>query len=149
MELPRKVAVGGGVVMELPDICKDLKLLPRAVIVTGPNTEKVVGRTIFELLEESGFQPETLITSASKMDEVERAKDLAREIGAGFLIGAGGGRSIDIAKLASVRGNIPFLSVPTAASHDGICSAQASLTVNGETTSVPAQAPLAIVADTK
>ena len=149
MELPRKVAVGGGVVMELPDICKDLKLLPRAVIVTGPNTENVVGRTIFELLEESGFQPETLVTSASKMNEVERAKDLAREIGAGFLIGAGGGRSIDIAKIASVHANIPFLSVPTAASHDGICSAQASLTVNGETMSVQAQAPLAIVADTK
>jgi glycerol-1-phosphate dehydrogenase [NAD(P)+] len=45
--------------------------------------------------------------------------------------------------------DIPFLSVPTAASHDGICSSQASLTVNGETTSLPAQSPLAIVADTK
>jgi glycerol-1-phosphate dehydrogenase [NAD(P)+] len=83
------------------------------------------------------------------MDEVERAKDLACDIGAGFLIEPEVGRSIDIAKLASVRANIPFLSVPTAASHDGICSAQASLTVNGETMSVQAQAPLAIVADTK
>ncbi|MDD1753266.1 MAG: iron-containing alcohol dehydrogenase, partial [Methanotrichaceae archaeon] len=44
---------------------------------------------------------------------------------------------------------IPFLSVPTAASHDGICSAQASLTLNGETTSVSAQTPLAVIADTK
>jgi glycerol-1-phosphate dehydrogenase [NAD(P)+] len=149
MELPRKVAVGNGVVLELPEICADLKLEPSALIVTGPNTDDVVGKAIFKMLEDGGFQPETLITCASKMEEVDRAERLAREMEAGFLIGAGGGRSIDIAKLTSLRVDIPFLSVPTAASHDGICSAQASLTVNGETASIPAQAPLAIVADTK
>ena len=149
MELPRKVAVGSGVVLELPEICADLKLEPRALIVTGPHTDDVVGKAIFKMLEDGGFQPETLITSASKMEEVDRAERLAREIEAGFFIGAGGGRSIDIAKLASLQVDLPFLSVPTAASHDGICSAQASLTINGETASIPAHAPLAIVADTK
>jgi glycerol-1-phosphate dehydrogenase [NAD(P)+] len=63
-------------------------------------------------------------------------------------VGVGGGRSIDVAKLASVRVGVPFVSIPTAASHDGICSAQASLTIDGETTSVSAQAPFGIVADT-
>lgn len=149
MELPRKVAVGSGVLLELPEICSDLKLEPRVLIVTGPNTQEIVGKAIFELLEEGGFEPETLISSASKLEEVERTEMLAREINARFLIGAGGGRSIDIAKLASLRSGVPFISVPTAASHDGICSAQASLTVNGETASISAQAPLAIVADTK
>lgn len=149
MELPRKVAVGSGVLYELPDICADLNLAPRALIVTGSNTLEIMGRDICGLLEKGGFQPEVLITTASKLEEVDRAEHLAREIDAGFILGAGGGRSIDIAKLASLRVGIPFLSVPTAASHDGICSSQASLTVNGETTSVLAQAPLAIVADTK
>ncbi|VVB72877.1 Glycerol-1-phosphate dehydrogenase [NAD(P)+] [uncultured archaeon] len=149
MELPRKVAVGSGVLLELPDICIDLKLQPRALIITGPHTQNVVGKAIFELLEDSGLMPETLICSASKMEEVDRAERLVQEIRACFLIGAGGGRSIDIAKLASLKADIPFLSVPTAASHDGICSSQASLTINGETSSVPADAPLAIVADTK
>lgn len=149
MELPRKVAVGSGVLLELPEICADLKLEPRALIVTGPNTQEIVGKAIFELLKDAGFEPETLISSASKLEEVDRSEALAREIDAGFLVGAGGGRSIDIAKLASLRSGVPFLSVPTAASHDGICSAQASLTVNGETASLSAHAPLAIVADTK
>ncbi|NTV28249.1 MAG: NAD(P)-dependent glycerol-1-phosphate dehydrogenase, partial [Methanothrix sp.] len=117
--------------------------------ITGPRTDDVVGKAISELLEDAGFQPDTLICTASKLEEVDRAERLGQKIGAGFLIGAGGGRSIDIAKLASLRMNIPFLSVPTAATHDGICSSQASLTVNGETTSLPAQSPLAIVADTK
>ncbi len=149
MELPRKVAVGSGVVSELPDICASLKLEARALIITGPHTETVIGKDIFERLEKGGFEPETLICSASKLEEVDRAERLARKINARFLIGAGGGRSIDIAKLTSLRLDAPFLSVPTAASHDGICSSQASLTVNGETTSLPAPAPLAIVADTK
>ena len=149
MELPRKVAVGNGVLLELPEICSDLKLEPRVLIITGPNTQEIVGKAIFELLETGGFEPETLISSASKLEEVDRTEMLAREIDARFLIGAGGGRSIDIAKLASLRSGVPFISVPTAASHDGICSAQASLTVNGETASLSAQAPLAIVADTK
>lgn len=149
MELPRIVAVGSGVLLELPDICSRLRLLGRALIVTGPRTRDVMGKAIFELLETAGYEPETLICSASKLEEVDRAEGLAREIEAGFLIGAGGGRSIDIAKLASLELDVPFLSVPTAASHDGICSSQASLTVNGETTSIKAQSPLAIVADSK
>ncbi|MEI8003645.1 MAG: NAD(P)-dependent glycerol-1-phosphate dehydrogenase [Methanothrix sp.] len=149
MELPRIVAVGSGVILELPEICSRLRLLGRALIITGPHTQDVIGKAILGLLEERGYQPETLICSASMLEEVDRAELLAREIGAGFLIGAGGGRSIDIAKLASLGACVPFLSVPTAASHDGICSSQASLTVNGETTSIKAQSPLAIVADSK
>lgn len=149
MELPRKVAVGSGVIGEIGEICTDLKLKGRALIVTGPNTLETAGKEASGLLEESGFEPQLLIASASKLEEVDRAEDAAKEINAGFIIGIGGGRSIDIAKLASIRVDLPFLSIPTAASHDGICSAQASLTVNGETTSVPAQAPLAIVADTR
>ncbi len=146
MELPRKVVIGVGVINELSEICADLKLKGRALIITGPNTFEVAGKGIADLLD--GFDPEVMISRASRMEEVDCAEREAREIGAGFVLGSGGGRSIDIAKLASLRLNVPFLSVPTAASHDGICSSQASLNINGETTSVPAQTPLAIVADT-
>lgn len=149
MELPREVAIGSGVISELPEICVDLKLSHHVLIITGPNTKDVVAKTIFELLIDRGFQPEILVCTASKLEEVDRAEELAHEINAGFLIGAGGGRSIDIAKLTSLNADLPFFSVPTAASHDGIASAQASLTVNGETSSVSAHAPLAIVADTR
>ena len=147
MELPRRVVMGKDALLELSEICADLKLSGRALIVTGPSTIRVAGKEISDLLE--GYQPEVMISRASKMEEVDRAENLAKEIQAGFVIGAGGGRSIDIAKLTSLRLRIPFLSVPTAASHDGICSAVASLTVNGESTSIPAQSPIAIIADTE
>jgi glycerol-1-phosphate dehydrogenase [NAD(P)+] len=149
MELPRRVVVDSGAVSGIAEICSDLKLKGRALILTGPNTSSVVGSHLRDLLDEAGYEPDVLFTRASRLEEVDRAEERARELTAGFVIGAGGGRSIDIAKLASLRVDVPFLSIPTAASHDGICSAQASLTVNGETTSVSAQAPLAIVADTQ
>lgn len=149
MELPRIVAVGSGAIQELPEICASLNLTGRALIVTGPHTQNIMGKTISGLMANGGYKPETIICSASRQEEVDRAKSLAKEIDAGFLIGAGGGRSIDIAKLASLDAGVPFLSLPTAASHDGICSSQASLTINGESTSIKAQSPLAIVADSK
>jgi len=149
MELPRIVAIGSGVIRELPDICLQLHLPGPALIITGPRTHDVIGKTISDLLEERDYEFQTIVCSASKLEEVDRVKILAHETKAGFLIGAGGGRSIDIAKLASLEVCAPFLSVPTAASHDGICSSQASLTVNGETASIKAQSPLAIVADCK
>jgi len=148
MELPRKVAVGGGVIDEIAEICTDLHLEGRSLIVTGPHTRQAAGNRIYDLLSESGFQPGLLVIGGSQREGVLEAEQAVREMGAAFLVGAGGGRSIDIAKLASLRLKIPFISVPTAASHDGICSSQASLSLDGESTSVPAQAPLAIVADT-
>jgi glycerol-1-phosphate dehydrogenase [NAD(P)+] len=148
MELPRRIVVGSGAILEVAEVCRDLNLNGKVLIVTGSTTRKVVGEKISDLLEERGFETDFFIASASRPDEVERAEKLAREIEVDFFIGAGGGRSIDIAKLASVRMNSPFLSIPAAASHDGICSAQASLTRNGETTSMAAQAPLGIIADT-
>lgn len=146
MELPCRVVVESGAVSEISEICDDLKLKSRPLIITGPNTLDVVGKEISRLLER--LEPEIMVSKVSRMEEVDRAEGLASEVGAGFIIGVGGGRSIDIAKLASLRRDLPFLSVPTAASHDGICSAQASITVNGETTSVSAHSPMAIIADT-
>lgn len=143
------VAVGSGIISEIAEICHDLKLQGPALIVTGPATSEIVGQDICAHLAQSGFESEMFLSRASRLDEVDRAERLAREAGISFLIAAGGGRSIDIAKLASMRLDVPFLSVPTAASHDGICSAQAALTLNGEATSVSARTPSAIVADTK
>jgi len=148
MELPRLVVVGSGVAREVAEISRDLKLAGGALIVTGPRTCELVGGEISRRLEEGGFETALMITKFSKIEEVERAERMAADMGAGFLVGVGGGRSIDVAKLASVRVGVPFVSIPTAASHDGICSAQASLTIDGETTSVSAQAPFGIVADT-
>lgn len=46
----------------------------------------------------------------------------ARRGGADAVIAIGGGRCIDVAKLAAVRAGLTIVAVPTQLSHDGICS---------------------------
>lgn len=148
MELPRRVVAGAGALEDIGDVCVDLRLSGRAVVVTGPQTRSVAGENLAAHLAESGFEAEVVITRDSRPAEVDRVKSFALDFKADFLVGAGGGRSIDIAKLAAFQLDIPYLSVPTAASHDGIASAMASLNMDGETKSIPTRAPLAIIADT-
>lgn len=46
----------------------------------------------------------------------------ARRAGADAVVAIGGGRCIDVAKLAAVRAGLTIVAVPTQLSHDGICS---------------------------
>ena len=46
----------------------------------------------------------------------------ARRAGADGIVAIGGGRCIDVGKLAAVRAGLTIVAVPTQLSHDGICS---------------------------
>jgi len=70
-------------------------------------------------------------------DEVWRAE-------AGAVVAIGGGRCLDVAKLAAARCELPFIAVPTQLSHDGICSPVAVVPdSDGLSQSLPAAAPFA------
>ena len=64
-----------------------------------------------------------------------------------IIVGFGGGRSIDIAKIISMEANLDWVSVPTAASHDGIASDVASVMHNGYRYSEKCKSPKIILAD--
>ncbi len=149
MQLPRIVVVGHDVIYDISKVCKDLKLSGRALIVTGNLTKEIAGNTAKDVLEEAAFDVDMIITKNASMTEVEKVKKAAKKLQASFLLGVGGGRCIDIAKLASTQLKIPFLSVPSAASHDGIASSRASINQGRGSISIEAQAPLALIADTR
>ncbi|MFX1559067.1 MAG: iron-containing alcohol dehydrogenase [Promethearchaeota archaeon] len=65
-----------------------------------------------------------------------------------IVLGFGGGSSLDVAKLISRDTGINWISIPTAASHDGIASEVASVSHNGYKYSEKCKAPLAVIADT-
>ncbi len=66
-----------------------------------------------------------------------------------MVLGVGGGKIIDVAKLASTQSNLHFISVPTAASHDGIASPRASIRDGNGTVSLESQSPIGVIADTE
>ena len=148
MQLPRNVVVGHGVISDTGKVCKDLKLNGKGLIVAGASTHKAAGKTVSISLEEQGFEVDIAIIESPTLAEVEKVEGISIEVKASFLLGVGGGKSIDIAKLASMHLDLPFISVPTAASHDGIVSSRASILRNNKTVSEAANTPIAVVADT-
>lgn len=87
-----------------------------------------------------------LVVEGANSQELLRVEDALD--GMDFLVGVGGGRPIDLAKQAGFNKNIPFVSIPTAASHDGFGSARSSIRQAGRKTSMQAIPPIAVVADT-
>jgi glycerol-1-phosphate dehydrogenase [NAD(P)+] len=64
-----------------------------------------------------------------------------------IVLGFGGGASLDVAKLIARDTNLDWISVPTAASHDGIASEVATVSHDGYRYSEKCKSPLAVIAD--
>ena len=146
MVLPRIVVTGPGVLEQLPAVIAELDLPERGLIVCDSNTLKIAGRQVNEYLEIGGHQMKKIVIEGANSQELLRVEDALDSID--FLVGVGGGRPIDLAKQAGFNTNIPFVSIPTAASHDGFGSARSSIRQAGRKTSMQAIPPIAVVADT-
>ncbi|GAB7013533.1 NAD(P)-dependent glycerol-1-phosphate dehydrogenase [Halolamina salina] len=144
IRLPRNVVVGHGALDDLGDAVGELYLSGTPLIVTSPSPNQIVGDRVREQL--SGA--ETVIVAEAGFEQVQNVIDAAREVDAGYLVGLGGGKPIDTAKMASDELDVGFVSVPTAASHDGIVSGRGSIPEGDTRHSVAAEPPLAVVADT-
>ena len=149
MEFPREVLIGKDALNEIPNVLKKLNLTRTAVIVAGKNTVDVAGKQIKAMIEESGGSAEMCVSEKASSEEVEKITAAGKELKADCFLGVGSGRSIDLAKLSSKNCGVPFISIPTAASHDGIVSSRASIHSDGKSESIDAQAPIAVVADTE
>jgi glycerol-1-phosphate dehydrogenase [NAD(P)+] len=126
----------------------DLKLAPRALIVADATTRRLAGDEAVRILRDVGHQADLVQIQGATMESVAVVREAAERQQVGYLIGAGGGSVIDVAKLAAYESNLPFLSLPTSAAHDGIASANASIKETQGNVSKTARSPEAIVADT-
>lgn len=148
MEFPREVLIGKNVLSKVPDVLNKLKINQKVLLVTGKNTADVAGRQILEMIENNGGTCEIYVSEKASPEEVLKVTEAGAALEADCFLGVGSGRSIDLAKLSSKNCDVPFISIPTAASHDGIVSARASIHSDGKSESVEAQAPIAVIADT-
>ena len=142
MELPTKVLIGDGVISKLGDFVKDSAGGRRVVVASGFNVANKVRRAVEAALP---LEPIWVEVAAADTENVARVMKAAAE--SGCIIGVGGGKSVDVGKLAAFRLHLPFYSVPTSASHDGISSPFASLRGLDRPYSLMAKPPLGILAD--
>ncbi|MHC1605444.1 MAG: NAD(P)-dependent glycerol-1-phosphate dehydrogenase [Candidatus Methanofastidiosia archaeon] len=142
MEMPRKVVLGSGILNGIDTIMRELGM-KYPVVLCDEITYDIAAKEVIECLGSS-----FILTGPASYEEVERIKkEISPE--ADVVVGVGGGTVIDLAKLSSRMKSIPFISVPTTASHDGISSSRASIKTKNQKTSIKALPPLAILADTK
>jgi glycerol-1-phosphate dehydrogenase [NAD(P)+] len=147
IRLPRNVVVGHGVIDRTVEVVSEVAA-GRPIVVSSPRPYEAVGERVVDQFEDAGSDPATVVVEEASFEAVQRATEAARAADADFLVGLGGGKPIDIAKMAADELSRPFVSVPTAASHDGIVSGRGSVPEGETRHSVSALPPLAVVADT-
>jgi glycerol-1-phosphate dehydrogenase [NAD(P)+] len=148
MQLPREVIIGKGTLKRITEVTQRLGLSGSALIIAGLKSCEVAGKEVSKLLQETGIKVDTLLVKTVTNKDILIVEEQIKKQKPQFLIGVGGGTKIDAAKLSASRQNIPFISVPTTLSHDGIASPLASVKGLDKPYSIMAQAPLAIIADT-
>jgi glycerol-1-phosphate dehydrogenase [NAD(P)+] len=150
MQFPREVIVGHGVIDRIGQISRRLGFTESALIIAGSKTLSIAGSRVKELLEnKEDMAVETFIVENATVRDVEAVEESIQKLKPQIVFAVGGGTKIDVAKCSSANQGVPFISVPTTASHDGIASPLSSIKGSEKPYSVMAQAPLAIVADTK
>lgn len=148
MTFPRYVLIGHNSVDETGDLVEKLGWGRRALIVCDERTRSIAGERAGARLVRQGFHVEYAQIQGASMKSVEDVRRLAFLNKTDFLIGAGGGSVIDVAKLAAYELDRPYISMPTSAAHDGIASGRASIKENQGNVSKTAKPPDAIIADT-
>ena len=142
MELPTRVLIGDGVIGKLGDFIGESSEGGQIVISAGSNVTSKVKDAVDSAL---GGQPVWVEVAGADMKNVDSVMSAAS--GSRCIVGVGGGKSVDVGKLAAFKMHLPFYSVPTSASHDGISSPFASLKGLDRPYSIMAKPPVGILAD--
>jgi glycerol-1-phosphate dehydrogenase [NAD(P)+] len=147
MQLPREVIVGNNVLGRIGETCNRLGFSGSVLVVTDSNVQPIAAAPASKSLSDSGFKVQEVLVKASSIPQVREVEREIEKLKPSVVVAIGGGRDIDIGKLSSANKGVPFLSVPTAASHDGIASPVVSMKGYSKPYSFMAQAPIAIIAD--
>jgi glycerol-1-phosphate dehydrogenase [NAD(P)+] len=150
MELPRKILIGHGVVSQVGIIIRTLnESTAEVAVVTGRTVKSKAGNELESSLGKVSLKSSVHVVSHASMGIVDKLQNKFGDKLPDFVIGFGGGRSVDIAKMTAFRISRPFLSVPTSASHDGISSPFVSIRGTSKPYSIKANTPIGVVADTR
>jgi len=149
MELPRKILIGDGVISSLGAFISDIGYsASKVAFVTGKTVKKRASAECKSSFHSMPIDDTWYVVADSSIDSVNKLRrSLSKDI-PDFIVGFGGGRAVDVAKMTAFQLKKPFISVPTSASHDGISSPFVSIRGSKKPYSVKANTPLGVLADT-
>jgi glycerol-1-phosphate dehydrogenase [NAD(P)+] len=118
----------------------------RPLFVFGRESRAVIGRGL--TIDCHAHLPAAVVEVAgASMQAVSDVHEAIVEGRHDAVIGCGGGQTLDVAKFSAFRAGVQLISLPTQATHDGICSPVAVLSdgARGRVTSHGALPPAALV----
>ena len=109
--LPMRVVFGAGSLAKLPDEVAALGLT-RVLVLCSPEQEKT-GKQVADALggHAAGVLPEARMHVP--IEVANRARDLARELGADGCVAVGGGSAVGLGKAIALEHDLPVIAVPT------------------------------------
>ena len=146
MELPRLIVIGDKNIGNIGKFLHSLNKPKKVSVISGRHVQKIIQKKFQKSLLKAEIK--SVWHNANNNDEtsIDQIQNDVKKDKSNLIIGIGGGRSVDIAKMIAFNLGKPFVSVPTAASHDGIASPFVSIR-GDKTHSVVATAPLGVFVD--
>lgn len=146
----KEILIEDGAVKQLEEAMCDgfLKQYISPLLICDTNTLKATE----EIMEDIYDRCQILVLDAEGLHADEHAVQIVEnymEEDIDLILAVGSGTIHDISRYIACQYNIPFISVPTAASVDGFVSNVAAMTWKGLKTTVPAVSPIAVFADTQ
>lgn len=146
MELPRLIVIGEKNISDIGSFLKSLSRPKKVSLISGANVKKIVQKKIDSSLKSKKIQPIWHLVLDNEKKSFEKIERIVRKDQSDLILGVGGGRAVDAAKMIAFNLSKPFVSVPTAASHDGIASPFVSIK-GDKPHSIVATAPLGVFVD--
>ncbi len=146
MELPRQIVVGEKNIDRFGEFLHSLTKPKKVSLITGIHVKKILKQKIEKSLEKNKIKFIWHISKDNQFSALKKVQMDVKKDHSNIIAGIGGGRSVDTAKMVAFNLDIPFVSVPTAASHDGIASPFVSVK-SDKPHSIIATAPLGVFVD--
>ena len=146
-ELPRQTIIEENILPEIPKILERLGTFKSILLVMGKKTREITGNKILDILTEKDYALNSVYIEKANHPTLERIKKQTKTLNVDLVFGIGGGKNIDMAKALAHFLNIPYISIPTVLSHDGIASDRSVISKGKKKYPILASPPLAVIAD--
>ncbi len=146
MELPRLIEIGERNIGDFGKFLFSLNRPKKVSLISGTNVQNVLKSKIEKSLKNKKIRYIWHTSIDNQIKSIDKIQKSVKKDNSDLIVGIGGGRSVDTAKLISYNLSIPFVSLPTAASHDGMASPFVSVK-SDKPHSIVASAPLGVFVD--